>query len=85
MDHNTIGACKAYYHDELLCGIVNSEFLKTLVLKDVAYNSGLTCRKFSQMAIAGKMCWRRLHHIRPHDVSIISKIRSEARLLCTQK
>lgn len=51
MDHGTSWACKAYYHDELLCGIINSEFLKTSVLKDVAYNSGLACRKFSQMAI----------------------------------
>lgn len=53
MDHGKTGACKAYYHGELLRGIINLEFLKILVLKDVAYNFGLACRKFSHMAIAG--------------------------------
>jgi hypothetical protein len=46
MDQGIIFACKAYYRCELLGGVVNSElqvteFLKTLMLKDVVYSVGL--------------------------------------------
>jgi hypothetical protein len=53
MDHGTTRACKAYYHGELLSGIANSEFLKTLVLNYVAYNSAGNLVKW-QLQAAGK-------------------------------
>lgn len=47
MNHGIIPVFETYYHSELLGGVVNSglkirEFLKILMLKDVADNAGLT-------------------------------------------
>jgi hypothetical protein len=62
MDQGVIRACKAYYCGELLGGVVNSglqvtEFLKTLMLKDVAYSVGLAWGKITPATIAN--CWKK--------------------------
>jgi hypothetical protein len=57
IDQGIIQASKAFYHGELLGGVVNSElqtmeFLETLTLKDVAHSVELTWGKVTPTAIA---------------------------------